>query len=92
MMDETLAYLEGRKNSDPSFTYEVIVVDDGSTDNTSRVSLTSWFGFWGPGSMKLFALVNQVPRSLTKTFIETHCKSKNICVEIHRKTHFFVVK
>ncbi|XP_064636766.1 dolichyl-phosphate beta-glucosyltransferase-like [Lineus longissimus] len=39
MMDETLAYLEGRQKSESSFTYEIIVVDDGSKDNTSRVAL-----------------------------------------------------
>ncbi|XP_029792704.1 dolichyl-phosphate beta-glucosyltransferase isoform X2 [Suricata suricatta] len=36
MMDEALGYLEERQNQDPTFTYEVIVVDDGSKDQTSK--------------------------------------------------------
>ena len=39
MMDEALEYLEGRKEQFPDFTYEVIVVDDGSGDQTSTVAL-----------------------------------------------------
>ncbi|KAM4681836.1 dolichyl-phosphate beta-glucosyltransferase isoform 3-T3 [Amazona ochrocephala] len=36
MMDEALGYLEKRQKRDPSFTYEVIVVDDGSKDETTK--------------------------------------------------------
>ncbi|XP_008996392.1 dolichyl-phosphate beta-glucosyltransferase isoform X3 [Callithrix jacchus] len=36
MMDEALGYLEKRQKRDPAFTYEVIVVDDGSRDQTSK--------------------------------------------------------
>uniref|UniRef100_A0A8C0E2Q4 dolichyl-phosphate beta-glucosyltransferase n=1 Tax=Balaenoptera musculus TaxID=9771 RepID=A0A8C0E2Q4_BALMU len=36
MMDEALGYLEERQKQDPAFTYEVIVVDDGSKDETSK--------------------------------------------------------
>ncbi|XP_059852033.1 dolichyl-phosphate beta-glucosyltransferase isoform X3 [Delphinus delphis] len=36
MMDEALGYLEERQKQDPTFTYEVIVVDDGSKDETSK--------------------------------------------------------
>ncbi|XP_054576329.1 dolichyl-phosphate beta-glucosyltransferase isoform X1 [Eptesicus fuscus] len=36
MMDEALGYLEERQKQDPTFTYEVIVVDDGSKDQTSK--------------------------------------------------------
>lgn len=37
MMDEAMDYLEKRQSSDPSFTYEVLIVDDGSTDQTTEV-------------------------------------------------------
>ncbi|XP_053157175.1 dolichyl-phosphate beta-glucosyltransferase isoform X2 [Hemicordylus capensis] len=39
MMDEALDYLEKRQKQDPAFTYEVIVVDDGSRDQTTKVAL-----------------------------------------------------
>ena len=39
MLNETLAYLDSRRDSDPSFTYEIIVVDDGSKDRTDEVVL-----------------------------------------------------
>jgi dolichyl-phosphate beta-glucosyltransferase len=39
MMDEAMPYLERRRETDPSFTYEVIVVNDGSRDGTSDVVL-----------------------------------------------------
>ncbi|CAF0710041.1 unnamed protein product [Brachionus calyciflorus] len=39
MLDEALEYLEKRNRADSSFTYEIIVVDDGSKDSTSKVAL-----------------------------------------------------
>ena len=36
-----MEYLEKRQRSDPSFMYEVIVVNDGSPDNTSKVHTQS---------------------------------------------------
>lgn len=39
MMDESLEYLEKRAKTDSSFTYEVIIVDDGSKDKTTQVGL-----------------------------------------------------
>jgi len=39
MLDETLAYLQQRSAEDPQFTYEIIVVDDGSRDKTTDVAL-----------------------------------------------------
>lgn len=43
MLDETLTYLEARAASSPagSFSYEVIVVDDGSSDGTYSAALAS---------------------------------------------------
>ncbi|KAH3745848.1 Dolichylphosphate beta-glucosyltransferase [Pelomyxa schiedti] len=35
MLNETIAYLHHRATVDPSFTYEIIIVDDGSKDSTT---------------------------------------------------------
>lgn len=37
-LDETLNYLQQRAVKDKSFTYEVVIVDDGSTDATTQVA------------------------------------------------------
>ena len=40
MLNETIEYLQRRQNDDPdNFTYEIIIVDDGSKDNTANVAL-----------------------------------------------------
>ncbi|KAI5612999.1 dolichyl-phosphate beta-glucosyltransferase [Silurus asotus] len=39
MMEETMEYLEKRRKKNNSFTYEVIIVDDGSKDKTTEVGL-----------------------------------------------------
>eukprot|EP01117_Protostelium_nocturnum_P020219 TRINITY_DN89_c0_g1_i1.p1 TRINITY_DN89_c0_g1~~TRINITY_DN89_c0_g1_i1.p1 ORF type:complete len:324 (+),score=75.24 TRINITY_DN89_c0_g1_i1:170-1141(+) len=39
MLDETIEHLSARKDKDSSFSFEIIVVDDGSKDNTSNLSL-----------------------------------------------------
>ena len=39
MLNEALGYLEDRKTSTPSFTYEIIIVDDGSKDATTETAL-----------------------------------------------------
>lgn len=36
-LDETLSYLQDRVKKDKSFTYEIIIVDDGSKDNTTKI-------------------------------------------------------
>lgn len=39
MLKETVEYLENQKKVDENYTYEIIVVDDGSRDNTIDVAL-----------------------------------------------------
>lgn len=40
MMDETLTYLKSRAATDANFTWEIIIVDDGSPDRTTAVANT----------------------------------------------------
>lgn len=39
MLKETVEYLEEQKKQDTTYTYEIILVDDGSRDNTIQVAL-----------------------------------------------------
>ena len=39
MLHETIDVLADKKKSQPSYTYEIIIVDDGSKDNTTEVAL-----------------------------------------------------
>lgn len=39
MLEECLDYLEKKLKSNPEYTYEVLIVDDGSTDKTTEVGL-----------------------------------------------------
>ncbi|KAI8137838.1 nucleotide-diphospho-sugar transferase [Fennellomyces sp. T-0311] len=39
MLTETVEFLQQRKQQDKSFTYEIIIVDDGSRDHTIQVAL-----------------------------------------------------
>ena len=40
MLEECLEYLESKLKNNPECTYEVIIVDDGSTDKTTEVGLS----------------------------------------------------
>jgi dolichyl-phosphate beta-glucosyltransferase len=40
MLDDTLHYLNSRASTDASFTYEIIIVDDGSKDKTAETALS----------------------------------------------------
>lgn len=55
MMDETLEYLEERKKKLKSFTYEVIVVDDGSKDKTTQTA-QSYCNKYGSDKIRVLTL------------------------------------
>ncbi|XP_053703386.1 dolichyl-phosphate beta-glucosyltransferase [Synchiropus splendidus] len=56
MMDEAMEYLENRQKNNASFTYEVIVVDDGSKDKTTEVAL-GYTRKYGSDKVRVLTLV-----------------------------------
>ncbi|XP_056140634.1 LOW QUALITY PROTEIN: dolichyl-phosphate beta-glucosyltransferase [Lampris incognitus] len=56
MMDEAMEYLEKRQKLHPLFTYEVIVVDDGSKDKTTEVAL-HYTRKYGADKVRILTLV-----------------------------------
>ncbi|XP_058451044.1 dolichyl-phosphate beta-glucosyltransferase [Malaya genurostris] len=56
MLDECLEYLESRQKSEKSFTYEVIVVSDGSRDKTVEVA-QKYSAKYGSDKVRVLALV-----------------------------------
>ncbi|XP_074008335.1 dolichyl-phosphate beta-glucosyltransferase [Numenius arquata] len=56
MMDEALDYLEKRQKRDPSFTYEIIVVNDGSKDQTEKVAM-KYCEKYGSDKVRVLSLV-----------------------------------
>ncbi|XP_072301984.1 dolichyl-phosphate beta-glucosyltransferase [Eucyclogobius newberryi] len=56
MMEEAMDYLEQRQKKIPSFTYEVIVVDDGSKDKTTQVAM-QYTKTYGADKVRVLTLV-----------------------------------
>lgn len=56
MMEEAMDYLEQRQKKNPSFTYEVIVVDDGSKDKTTQVAM-QYTQKYGADKVRVLTLV-----------------------------------
>ena len=56
MMDETMSYLQDRQTTDRSFSYEVIIVNDGSPDATAKQAL-EYVQKYGTDKVRLLDLV-----------------------------------
>jgi dolichyl-phosphate beta-glucosyltransferase len=56
MLDEAFHFLEQKAERDRSFTYEIIVVDDGSRDSTCSVVLTQYCTRYGTNKIRLLRL------------------------------------
>ncbi|THD23907.1 Dolichyl-phosphate beta-D-mannosyltransferase [Fasciola hepatica] len=56
MLNEAVEYLEQRKKNNSKFTYEIIVVDDGSVDHTSETAI-KYSAKYGPDCVRVIKLV-----------------------------------
>jgi len=55
MMQETTDYCKKRASTDPSFTYEIVIVDDGSPDGTTKSALV-WTTKYGADLVRVLTL------------------------------------
>ena len=56
MLSECTTYLEERIKSERGFTYEIILADDGSKDNTTKVGL-EWTKKLGSNRFRVLTLI-----------------------------------
>uniref|UniRef100_A0A669QSJ0 Dolichyl-phosphate beta-glucosyltransferase n=1 Tax=Phasianus colchicus TaxID=9054 RepID=A0A669QSJ0_PHACC len=77
MMDEALDYLEKRQKRDPSFTYEVIVVDDGSKDQTTEVAM-KYCKKYGSDKVRVLSLVKNRGKGGAVRMGVLSCRGKKI--------------
>ena len=78
MMDEAMPFLEERARNDPTFTYEVIIVNDGSRDGTSDVAL-KYVQCYGVDKVRLLEFVKNrgkggAVRMVSSMSISKDCK------------------
>ncbi|KAK6054331.1 RNA polymerase Rpb3/Rpb11 dimerization domain protein [Cooperia oncophora] len=74
MLDECFEYLLERKKKEESFSFEVLVVDDGSTDRTADVAAD--YGRRHPGSLKVLKLERNLGKGGAVRSGVLHCGGK----------------
>lgn len=77
MMDEALEYLENRQKQQSYFTYEVIVVDDGSKDKTTEVAL-KYTKKYGADKVRVLTQVNNRGKGGAVKMGTQRCRGKLI--------------
>jgi len=60
MLDETIDYCQKRQEQEPEFTWEIVVVDDGSRDNTAQLVQDKYVTPFGTDRIRLNKLVKNV--------------------------------
>merc|ERR1712130_85610 len=60
MLDETLGYLQDRQRADPQFTWELVIVDDGSRDQTVSLVQSQYVKKYGTDLIRVNKLRKNV--------------------------------
>merc|ERR1712130_376915 len=60
MLDETLGYLQDRQRADPQFTWELVIVDDGSRDQTVSLVQSQYVKKYGTDLIRMNKLRKNV--------------------------------
>ncbi|TPP58126.1 Dolichyl-phosphate beta-glucosyltransferase [Fasciola gigantica] len=77
MLNEAVEYLEQRKKNNSKFTYEIIVVDDGSVDHTSETAI-KYSAKYGPDCVRVIKLVRNRGKGAAVRFV-----SVSFLVSVH---------